>query len=811
MHSINPLELPEITEIIAGYLSNLVPCLTVCKAWRSLYLPYYWREVTAGTQRHRSTDHTPLFELARYGHYGKFVRVLTVYNDVGLINQSLDYPNLRKLSLFFYGENLMSRQGEDPVLKDFVDRHQFLECLLLQNITSSVMGPTWTALVDHPRLDKLILECIDTIPDDFWRVCARLTALELRYFDTSAQICVPNDLAPLPIRRLKVEFEDPLDIIAACPLLEELVWTAGYSYNDPVLTTFGHLATRFGHLATKGTWPHLQQLSLNSHAKDADLSRVIASMHQVTKIEIHSGSFGKLSFAALQRHVGTLRYLCFPRATKSWIIRDVLCTCTRLEHLEGPRLYAKEIDEGGPWVCASLKSLSVNISFEFEETSLQPKIFERISRLVRLEELNSWNNLYPDEYAHGLIFRLRWGMASLASLSRLRVLVLHSGPQEMDPDDALWIMDHWKRLEIIQGDFVNRHPLLECLDLHDIPPATTDSAWTALVHHPRLEKVILGRSRSYPDDFWKVCTRLRTLEIANFNDATQKCIPKTLALPSIRRLKLVAQYNLNVQDELDIIAACPLLEELVWMAGYYHKNPVRAMFGTLATQGTWPYLRQLSINFDTEDADLAQVIASMHQATKIEIFSGSFGPLCFAALQHHAATLQHLHTPITDSRMTRDILCTFPRLEYLKGPLLNAKDIVEGGPWACTSLKYISVKISFNNEDDDLEPVVFERMSRLVHLEEFDNRFYYPPGATPEHGLRFRLQSGMAALANLSRLRIVRLDPNIQAMDLDDVRWIIDHWKRLETIRGNLSQDKSMAEQLEALISTSGIELQSDS
>ncbi|KAG0294663.1 hypothetical protein BGZ98_001690 [Dissophora globulifera] len=335
-----------------------------------------------------------------------------------------------------------------------------------------------------------------------------------------------------------------------------------------------------------------------------------------------------------------------------------------------------------------------------------------------------------------------------------------------------------------------------------------DSVWTALVDHPRLEKVSLNSKSIVPVDFWRVCARLRTLEFSNSEQRRvegraaihDRRIPKDLMLPSIRRLKLASLYMLGPMDGLNIIAACPLLEDLEWM-GYAQMNPMWAIFGQLAAQGAWPHLRQLSTDFYVEDADLSVVIASMHRATKVRIYNHSLGPLSFAALQRHAGTLQHLSIPETnDSEMIRDVLCTFTRLECSEAQRIDAIDIVEGGPWVCTSLRKMSVSIWFSSEEKNLQPVVFERISRLVHLEEFmcwANRFY---GVRSDHGLIFRLQLGMATLASLSRLRSLELDSDNQAMDFDDARWIVDHWKRLKTIRGWLSPDKSMNEQLKVLI-----------
>ncbi|KAG0328846.1 hypothetical protein BGZ99_004334, partial [Dissophora globulifera] len=464
MHTINALELPEITEIIVGYLNNLEPCLTVCKAWRSLYLPYYWYEAKTGIQV-SSTGRARSFDPIRHDHYRKFIRVLTVYNDLGPINQSFDYPNLRWLRLCCRrSKNWGKYNTMDPVLKDFVNRHPSLECLDLDYIPHLIMTPAWTALVNHPRLETMRLRCnrtcekwLEPVPDgfypgniiseDFWRVCTRLRTLD---FSGSVQGCAPKNLVMSSIRRLRlarlfrISLMNQLDIIVTCPLLEDLDWMQAESGTYPEWV-------KFGQLAAKGTWPHLQRLSIDLHIEDVDLSQVIASMHQATKIDISFGSFGPLSFAALQRHAGTLQHLSIPYAMDSQMNRNVLCTFTRLEYLKTGDLDAKDIAESGPWACTSLRGMSVMISFGSGEDSLQPMVFERVSRLVHLEVLeNRLDYISGTEPRHGLSFRLQSGMAALASLSQLRRVEFDSDIQDMDVDDARWIIDHWKRLETLR-------------------------------------------------------------------------------------------------------------------------------------------------------------------------------------------------------------------------------------------------------------------------------------------------------------------------------------------------------------------------
>ncbi|KAG0301871.1 hypothetical protein BGZ98_007985, partial [Dissophora globulifera] len=150
---------------LAGYRNNLEPCLTVCKAWRSLYLLYFWREVRAGLSV-GWMKHIPFFDPVYHGHYRKFVQVLTVHHDFSFIDQLHDYQNLRLLRLRHVVGHDWSRL-KDPDLEEFINRHPLLECLDLRFMPTTITDPVWTALLGHSRLEKIILECEDPLPDDF--------------------------------------------------------------------------------------------------------------------------------------------------------------------------------------------------------------------------------------------------------------------------------------------------------------------------------------------------------------------------------------------------------------------------------------------------------------------------------------------------------------------------------------------------------------------------------------------------------------------------------------------------------------------
>jgi hypothetical protein len=133
-----------------------------------------------------------------------------------------------------------------------------------------------------------------------------------------------------------------------------------------------------------------------------------------------------------------------------------------------------------------------------------------------------------------------------------------------------------------------------------------------------------------------------------------------------------------------------------------------------------------------------------------------------------------------------------------------AGDIAEGGSWACLHLKELAICFLFEESEQDLQPLVFERLSALTRLERLI--MWASPTDNAGHGkiLEFRLDCGMGKLAGLQQLTFIRFD--IQRLQngirtdyyypqlgMDEVAWIIDHWKRLEVIKGHFNRNWLLA------------------
>ena len=156
----------------------------------------------------------------------------------------------------------------------------------------------------------------------------------------------------------------------------------------------------------------------------------------------------------------------------------MLCSCPTLEILrvtEG--VSAREITEGGPWVCQRLRELEICICVQDTERDLQPLIFERLSTLVRLARLDMGVDDDDMDGRDALEFRLNCGSEHLVSLKELRVQGFNYLPtnmyvQRLGTQDIEWMVNNWETLEGIHGylnyDYMVNVQLKNILDIHGI-------------------------------------------------------------------------------------------------------------------------------------------------------------------------------------------------------------------------------------------------------------------------------------------------------------------------------------------------------
>ncbi|KAG0364526.1 hypothetical protein BC939DRAFT_465591 [Gamsiella multidivaricata] len=462
MATVDALKIPEINLLIARYLErpHLVACLSVCKTWHQTFLPFVWKRIIIGTSRFVE-GFSPSPEAMKQ-HRGLVQELQT--DDLQLALYAIHYPNLRTLQLTRPFE-LDAESGSqvyrqtDKLVEAFLSRNPSVTKLTLR--CKSSPRTIWGTISHLAGLRELILHesfIKREDSDDFWSVCMQLECLELH--DTTVESRRPLSAGNFPrMRKLMLSSvgglstPDQLEVIKDCPLLKDLQW-----YSKTMTAVSKNMFVL--HVAA-GLWPYLERLHMMNILGDSDLATILDAQQQMTFLWLSGSGFGPLAFQALRRHFGVISELGLADCVNvtSVMFRDILCSCPRMEFLVGQGVLAKDIVEGGPWVCRSMRDLGLPIWFGAGEESLQPKIFQRLSELVLLEQFDMsvfqeddpMPGLDPMPDLDPLDFRLQSGLGALSGLKRLRVLTVSGTRQSADIKEAAWMVSNWRDLEVIHG------------------------------------------------------------------------------------------------------------------------------------------------------------------------------------------------------------------------------------------------------------------------------------------------------------------------------------------------------------------------
>ncbi|KAF9980753.1 hypothetical protein BGZ65_004718 [Modicella reniformis] len=354
----------------------------------------------------------------------------------------------------------------------------------------------------HENLTSLILrQCKILGPhmQAFWQMSDRLETLELDHVELDLSNSKPPPPPPPPLPPLPTtatttstpkrfprlldlklnrvvlgEPDDLLDLIVAqCPLLKSLIW----SHNDNSFTANVHpnpwLDNKFlDYYLTSKTWPDLDSLAICFLGKDL-YPKILQGAHKpFKKIEMNVDIVSQDTFNLLQQyHFATLRKIdltCPANDTSQWIL-DILASCSVLEEIKACLLRVSTIiEDGRPWVCHRLEEFQVIIDLwthegtplrqftQEEGGDLSRLVYSRLAALknLRVIDLRSQHKHYWLICQWPLPLQLDMGMDLLSGLTKLEE-VYFTKPQTMIGKDVLWIVEHWKNLELLYGDRLN--------------------------------------------------------------------------------------------------------------------------------------------------------------------------------------------------------------------------------------------------------------------------------------------------------------------------------------------------------------------
>jgi len=453
MSPAHALEIQEITDQISTYLNgkDLAICARVSKSWRDIFLPHRWRVVRVGfsfeeylgTNVHFGPDRDHIYS------HRHLIQDLSLISELAGLHV-YQYPNLRHLMIDTFGiitaykHNPMDRISGTPSLVD----------LELSGV--DFVPGFWETLSGHPHIRNLALSNASIKADDtlgFWKMCMKLKGLRMRNFFFRDGVR-PRNMVFDRMRKLDMNGADlirdahQLDLILQSPKLESLEWEIGRLKG-------------ISKQASNRPWPLIRKLHIFSYAEDMDwaflLNGIGANPWNIVDLRLHGWGLDKEAFRALSVHFSTLVKVDFRgKWDISCMSLDVLRFCPRLEILKTWNVAAKDVVERGPWVCQQLRELKIYFRFSPSEQSLQPMVFERLSALVRLEQLTIEYPAGSTDRDFGLDFRLDCGLGRLASLRQLTDLSFDTSSDsppfpQLEMEDVTWMVNNWKKLRRVKG------------------------------------------------------------------------------------------------------------------------------------------------------------------------------------------------------------------------------------------------------------------------------------------------------------------------------------------------------------------------
>jgi hypothetical protein len=281
-----------------------------------------------------------------------------------------------------------------------------------------------------------------------------------------------------------------------------------------------------------------------------------------------------------------------------------------------------------------------------------------------------------------------------------------------------------------------------------------------------------------------------------------------MAFDRLRILDMTATTLQQDEYQLDLILQSPMLNSLKWE----FRNIAVVKERIPNTQ--WPPLTKLDINSYLQDAELASILNRIGNGhgciADLRLYLCEMNTRASSALSLHFNTLVNVDFgwKCASSSTIVDILCGCPRLEILQyvGSIL-AGDIASRGPWVCQQLRELGLWLLFEESEQDLHQLVFERLSTLTRLERLTilntSRIEY------ENGLAFRFDCGLGRLASLQQLTDLQFgrDPSPQ-LSMEEVTWMVKNWKKLRRVKGCLHSDKRVRAILESVLESHGIDVQ---
>ncbi|KAF8939907.1 hypothetical protein EDD21DRAFT_361721 [Dissophora ornata] len=363
-------------------------------------------------------------------------------------------------------------------------------------------------------------------------------------------------------------------------------------------------------------------------------------------------------------------------------------------------------------------------------------------------------------------------------------------------------------------------------------------------NHPRLRKIVLESSGGsiYPThEFLEdltTCPRLIVLEtndcifdgplteqymracasnirrLSSRGDVFSRdfTISSDLVFEELRYFDLRDIEGMSEDTKLSWISRCPNLISLRWETG----SEIPAAKFSQIIPSACPNLTALHLVSPILDEDIARILEVIPRIEKLSLTNTHAGRGAFEALRRHFPTLKDINLQFcmyVESPMIQEILSSCPKLQSISAEILEYEDMPEQQPWVCRNLQMFDVGIqiaplSFSRQRDLSEiarwdakhRLVYGRLAQLAGLQYLSicNNSQRPNSAQRSKWLQLSLNAGLGQLETLKQLKFFSCK-HFMATAFDKgeadgvVRWILEHWRKLESLEGMTGKEASKA------------------
>lgn len=461
---------PELLLLVTAFFTAAeatAPSL-VCRSWHHVFAPVVWQRLSTANRNPR----TPSLEgLVRNADA---IREL-IYYGAHLPPDYFSIPFTRLTFLSFDSDEECIITESTPIwnqLAVLVAGNHQLQRLELDGQGSSLPPRMMHSLKLMPNLQALLISDMSMDSEQFailWKNCSGLLVLELydlRHDGDWANFFDGLEVHPV-LQTLGLSQPTTVPLLRLCPNLQSFEWAR--------LRDCDKSLDELTSLLREGRLKRLDSLFLLQIRNVSHLSMCLELMGQLKKLDFKHEVIGRRTLPALTQHFSTLEYLSAPSDgyVTSELTLAVLESCPLLKYIEAPRVWASQIIKGKPWVCLQLRRFKVHVTITFskDEATIRAQshaIFERLSKLVYLTEIDLCGPYYPNFLNQSLDLSLESGLGQLSTLKRLTRLGFLHTLQNMTAEDVAWMKREWKLLETVQGR-CNEHGSFEEQLLQQVP------------------------------------------------------------------------------------------------------------------------------------------------------------------------------------------------------------------------------------------------------------------------------------------------------------------------------------------------------